>query len=84
MPKNGRLKNNEKQRIASGLAEGLSIKNLATVMERDPRTLASYVKDPGTKSRKDKGTRRNLSDRDLRKIRREVNRNHGSTSASIF
>ena len=84
MPKNGRLKVIEKQRIVAGLAEGLSIKDLATELERDPRTLASFVNNPNTKSRKDKGTRRNLSDRDIRKIRREVIRSPNSTSASIF
>lgn len=84
MPKKGRLTATEKQRIIAGLAEGLPIMNLATELERDPRTLATFVRNPNIKPRKDKGTRRNLTDRDLRKIRREIARNPSSTSATIF
>ena len=39
-------------------------------MKRTTRTLATLIKNPNIKSRKDEGTRRNLSVRDLWKIRR--------------
>ena len=84
MPKKGRLTATEKQETIAGLTEGLSIINLARELKRDPRTLATFVRYPNIKPRKDKGTRRNLTDRDLRKIRREIARNPSSTSTTIF
>ena len=70
MPVKGRLMAIEKQRIVVELIEGLLKKVLATEMKRYTRTLATLIKNPNIKSRKDKGTTRNLSTRDLRKIPR--------------
>ncbi|XP_076048296.1 uncharacterized protein LOC143029529 [Oratosquilla oratoria] len=84
MPRNVRLTATEKQRIVAGLAEGLTLLDLAKELGRDKRTLASFVEKPSTTPRKDKGTRRSISPRDMRKIRRQVNREPNGTSASIF
>ena len=78
MPIKERLTAIEKLRIVAGLTKGLLIKILATEMKRDIRTLPAITKNPNIKSNTDSGTRRNLSARDLRKIRR------GSTQSRII
>ena len=60
MPKNGRLTAAERQRIVAGLAEGLTLLDLAKELGRDKRTLVSFVEKPDTAPRKDKGTRRSI------------------------
>ena len=84
MPKKGRLTAPEKHRIVTGLAEGLTLFDLAKELDRDKRTLASFVEKPNATPRKDKGTRRNISPRDMRKIRRQINKEPNDTSSSIF
>ena len=84
MPKKGRLTASEKDRIVAGLSERKSLVDLAKELGRDRRTLSSFVKNPNTKSRKDKDLRRKLSPRDLRKIRRQVMKQPCNTSAAIF
>ena len=84
MPKKGRLTVPEKHRIVTGLAEGLTLFDLAKELDRDKRTLASFVEKPNATPRKDKGTRRNISPRDMRKIRRQINKEPNGTSSSIF
>jgi len=84
MPLKGRLTDSEKQRIIAGLAEGLSVLDLAKELGRDRRTVESYVKSPNIKERKDKGKRRKISLRDKRQIHRQLIREPNGTSASIF
>ena len=72
MPKNGRLTATESQRTVAGLAEGLFLLNLAKELGRDKRTLESFIKKPDTTPRKDKGTKRNISPRDMRILRRQT------------
>ena len=59
-------------------------KDLAKELGRDKRTLVSFVEKPNTAPRKDKGTRRSITPRDMRKIRRQIIREPNGTSASIF
>lgn len=84
MPRKGRLTAAEKTRIVSGLQEGLSLLEIAKEMGRDKRTLMSFVKNPSTKQRKDKGTRRGVSKRDIRQIGRQLKKSPGCTSSTIF
>ena len=84
MPKPGRLTTTERRKIVAGLAEGRNLLDLAKELGRDKRTLVSFVENPDTKSGRDKGTRRSLSSRDLRKIHLQVIRQPNDTSASIF
>ena len=69
MPIEGRLTAIE-QRIVTELTEGLLIKGVATEMKSDTRTLATFIKNSNINSRKGNEIWRNLSARDLRKIRR--------------
>ena len=82
--KKGRLTASEKDRIVAGLSGRKSLVDLAKELGRDRRTLSSFVKNPNTKSIKDKDSRRKLSSRDLRKIRRQVMKQSCNTSAAIF
>lgn len=84
MPKNGRLTAPEKNRITAGLAEGLTILQLSEELGRDKRTVASFVEKPKISPRKDKGKRKVISPRDMRKISKEVNKDPNDTSRSIF
>ena len=68
MLKNGRLTATERQRIIAGLAEGVTLLDLAKELGRDKRTLEAFIKKPDTKLRKDKGTRRNISPRDMQNL----------------
>lgn len=84
MPPQRRLTAPEKTRIIQGLAEGLSLVHLAKELGRDARTLKSFTQNPTTKARRDKGTRRSISKRDLRNIGRVVKKGYHTTSGSIF
>lgn len=84
MPQKRRLTDAEKHRIIAGLAEGLTLQDLTKELGRDKRTLVSFVEKPAIAPRKDKGTRRSISPRDMRKIRRQIIREPNATSASIF
>ena len=55
MPLKGRLTDSEKHRILAGLADGLSVLDLAKELGRDRRIVESYIKSPNIKARKDKG-----------------------------
>ena len=69
MPLKRRLTAIKKHKSVGGLTEGLLIKVLDAEMKRNNRTLATcIIKNSNVKLRKDKGTRRNLSIRDLWKI----------------
>ena len=84
MPKNGQLNTTEKQRIVADLAEEQTILDLAKKLWMDKRTLVSFVEKPNKTPRKDKGTRKCISSRDMQKICKQVNREPNSTSATIF
>ena len=60
----------EKKRTVARQIEGLLIKVLATEMKIETRALATFTMNPNIKPRKDKGTIRVLSTRDLRKKRK--------------
>ena len=57
MPKKGRLTLIEIQCIVAGIAEGLTLLDLAKELGRDKRTLDSFMENPNVTPRKDKGTR---------------------------
>ena len=74
----------EKQSNVAGLTEGPLTKILPTDIKRDTKPLATFMKNPNIKLKKDKGTRRNLSARDLGNICRASCTQQNTTSASIF
>ena len=57
-----------RQQIVARLTEGLLIKDLAREIKMDTRTLATFIKNPNDKFKKNKGGIRNLSAQGLRKI----------------
>ena len=84
MPIKGRLTVIKKQRIVAGLTEELFIKVLSTEMKRDSRTLATFIKNPNIKFRKDKDTRRIFFLGFFEKFVEGVVHNPSSTSAFVF
>lgn len=57
----------EKTQIVSKHAEGLSLGELVKKFDWDMRTLKSYIENPITKPRQDKGTRKIVSQHDIQK-----------------
>ena len=84
MPVNSRLTTAEKNRILAGLVEGLMLLELAKELQRDKRTLVSIVIKPTTNPRKDKGSRRSITGRYMRRIWRQIVKQPNGTSTSIF
>ena len=77
MPEKPRLAAAEKKRIVAGLAERLSARDLANELGRDFRMVMSFINNPETKPRKDKGNRKSISKREIRKINRQMRKDHG-------
>lgn len=85
MGKRKDLTDTEKAKIVKYLSEGCSTCKIAQILNRDHRTIKKFVANSqsGRKKRVEP-KRRKLTERDLRKISREVARNPLASSASIF
>ena len=85
MGKKRGLTNDEKQRIVDLIAEGAATSEVATLLNRDPRTIKKYLADVhgGRKKRSDAGKMK-LTDRELRKVTRSLKKMPLATSKAIF
>ena len=84
MPKNGQLTYTEKQRIVTGFAEGLILLDLAKELGRNKIALFSYVDKHNTTPRIDKNTRSVIFHTDIRKKRRQGDRDQMSPVPTFF
>ena len=85
MGKKRGLTNEEKQRIIALIAEGAAMSEVATLLNRDPRTIKKHVADVrgGRKKRSDAGKLK-ITDRELRKVTRSLKKMPLATSKAIF
>ena len=79
------LTDKEKEVIIKESAKGTSFDVIAEITGRHVDTVKRFLKDPSPrKKRSDAGCSKTVTDRDMRKIVRQLRRNPGQTSKSIF
>lgn len=75
----------EKQQIVECLGQGMTTINTAKILHRDHRTIKKYVADSEhTRVRADKGKLRNLSNRQLRQVKRAAAKMPCHSSRQVF
>ena len=85
MPKSNLLTKEEKSTIISMLADRRSTLAISKTINRDHRTIKSFVKNPlKIRTRKDKGKRKKVTKKDMLCLKRSLARNPVSTSKSVF
>lgn len=79
------LTNEEKQRIVDLIAEGAAMSEVATLLNRDTRTINKYVAEVhGRRKKRPDAGKRKITDRELWNVTRSLKKMPLATSRDIF